>query len=109
MSASFVWTKRLRISFDTLKEKLIRVPVLAYAGYLKPFKIHTDASTTGLGEVQYHNQDGTDRVVAYASRSLKPLDKNYPAHKLVFPALKFVLTENFHDYILWGNFQRDDR
>ena len=91
MSASFVWTKRLHISFDTFKEKLIRLPVLAYAGYSKPFKIHTDASTSGLGELQYHNQDGKDRVVAYASRCFKLSEKNYPAHKLEILALKFVL------------------
>ena len=99
MSASVVWTKRIHISFDTLNEKLIGLPVLVYAGYLKPFKIHTDASTTGLGDLQYHNQDGKDRVVAYTSRCLKLSEKNYPAHKLEFLALKFVLTENFEIYI----------
>ena len=88
-----------------MKEKLIRLPVLAYAGYLKPFKIHTDASTTGLGDLQYHNQDGKDRVVAYASRCLKLSEKNYPAHKLEFLALKFVLTENFNHYVYGATFR----
>ena len=102
--APFVWMERQQIAFDTLKEKLIKPPVLAYADYSKPFKIHTDASTTGLGAVLYQNQDGMDRVVAYASRSLKPSEKNYPAHKLEFLALKWAITEKFHDYLYGASF-----
>ena len=84
----FIWTEKQQVAFDNVKEKLMRPPVLAYADYSKPFKLHTDASCTGLGEVLYQNQEGMDRVVAYASRSLKPSERNYPAHKLEFLALK---------------------
>ena len=31
--------------------------------------------------------------------SLKPSEKNYPAHKLDFLALKWSITEKFHDYL----------
>ena len=41
-------------------------------------------------------------MVAFASRSLKPSEKNYPAHKLEFLALKWCVTEKFHEY-LYGN------
>ena len=40
-----------------------------------------------------------DRVVAYASHSFKPSEKNYLAHKLEVLALKWVITEKFHDYL----------
>ena len=69
-SALFAWTERQQISYDTLKKKLIKQPVLAYTDYSKPYKIHMDASTTGLGAVLYQNRDGMDRVVANTSRSL---------------------------------------
>ena len=59
-------------------------PVLAYADYQLPFKLHIDACCTGLGAVLYQTQAVTDSVVAYASRSLKPSENNYPAHKLEF-------------------------
>ena len=45
----FVWTEAQQEAYNTLKEKLIQPPVLAYADYSLPFKLHTDASLTGLG------------------------------------------------------------
>ena len=101
----FVWTEAQQTAFDSLKEKLMKPPVLAYADYSMPFKLHTDASSTGLGAVLYQNQEGIDRVVAYASRSLKPSERNYPAHKLEFLALKWSVTEKFHDYLYGARFE----
>ena len=83
----------------------MRPPVLAYADYSMPFKLHTDASCTGLGAVLYQSQDCIDRVVAYAIRSLKPSEWNYPAHKLEFLALKWVITEKIHDYLYGAKFE----
>ena len=88
-----------------LVTKLSSPPVLAYANYKMPFKVHTDASTSGLGAVLYQQQDGIDRVIAYASRSLKPAEGNYPAHKLEFLALKWAITDKFHDYLYGANFE----
>ena len=100
----FIWAEKQQHAFDTLKERLMNPPVLAYADYHLPFKLHTDASTTGLEAVLYQQQDGQDRVVAYASRSLKTSEKNYPAHKLEFLALKWAITEKFHDYLYGATF-----
>ena len=80
-------------------------PILAYADYRIPFKVHTDACGTGLGAVLYQYQDGLDRVVAYASRSLKTSERNYPAHKLECLALKWAITEKFHDYLYGAEFE----
>ncbi|MCW4344300.1 MAG: RNase H-like domain-containing protein, partial [Candidatus Thiodiazotropha endolucinida] len=101
----FEWKDAQQEAFETLKEKLTQPPVLAYADYSIPFKLHTDASTTGLGAVLYQNQDGIDKVVSYASRSLRPTERNYPAHKLEFLALKWAITEKFHDYLYGTDFQ----
>ena len=101
----FEWGMEQQEAFDTLIEKLTSPPVLAYADYQYPFQVHTDASSTGLGAVLYQRQDGKERVVAYASRSLKPAEKNYPAHKLEFLALKWAITEKFHDYLYGSKFE----
>ena len=65
------WSKECEEAFLKLKEICSNMPILAYADYQKPSKVHTDASESGLGAVLYQDQeDGTTRVVAYASRSL---------------------------------------
>ena len=67
--------------------------------------LHTDASTTGLGAVLYQKQeDGKERVIAYASRSLNRAERNYDAHKLEFLALKWAITDRFQEYLYGATF-----
>lgn len=66
--------------------------------------LHTDASTTGLGAALYQEQEGSLRVIAYASRGLSSCEARYPAHKLEFLALKWAITEKFHDYLYGKSF-----
>ena len=102
VSALWEWGEAQQCAFNTIKEKLSFPPVLAYADFSKPFVLHTDASTEGLGAVLYQVQEGQERVIAYASRGLRNSEKHYPAHKLEFLCLKWSVTEKFHDY-LYGN------
>ena len=78
---------------------------MAYADFKTPFILHTDASSDGLGAVLYQYQDKQRRVIAYASRSLSPSERNYPAHKLEFVALKWAVTDKFHEYLYGPEFQ----
>ena len=98
----FQWTDAQQAAFDKLISKCCEAPVLGYADYSSPFVVHTDASLDGLGAVLYQKQDGRDRVISYASRRLSPSERNYPVHKLEFLALKWAVTDKFHDY-LYGN------
>ena len=78
---------------------------MAYADYAKPFILHTDASTTGLGAMLYQKQsDGKERVIAYASETLNRSERNYDAHKLEFLALKWAVTDRFHEYLYGATF-----
>ena len=71
----------------------------------KPFRLHKDASDLGLGAVLYQQDEkGKNRVIAYTSRSLSQSKKNYPAHKLEFLALKWAVTNRFHEYFYGGTF-----
>ena len=100
------WTDRCQESFDSLKQICSESPVLAYADYSKPFVLHTDASTMGLGAVLYQKQeDGKERVIAYASRTLNKAERNYDAHKLEFLALKWAVTDRFHEYLYGATFE----
>ena len=91
--------------FNSLKNQLSSYPILSYPDYSKPFELHTDASLHGLGAVLYQEKDdGLKHVIAYASRSLNKAERNYPAHKLEFLALKWSVTEKFKDYLYGQNF-----
>jgi hypothetical protein len=46
-TATWVWGDAQQSSFATLKEKLTSPPVLAFADFSKPFKVHIDASGSG--------------------------------------------------------------
>ena len=80
-----------------------QAPILAYPTYKLPFTLHTDSSLEGLGVVLYQIQNGVKRVTAYASRSLNKSEMNYPVHKLMSLALKWAVTDKFHDYLYDGN------
>ena len=93
-----------REAFQILKQKLSEPPILGYADYSQPFELHTDASLDGLGAVLYQHQNGKLRVIAYASRGLKPSETRYPAHKLEFLAMKWAICDKFYDYLYGHQF-----
>ena len=57
-------------AFDKLVDLCMTTPVLAFVDFKKLFKLYIDASAEGLGAVLYQEQDGKERVVAFASRRL---------------------------------------
>ncbi|KAG8491593.1 hypothetical protein CXB51_014776 [Gossypium anomalum] len=83
----FEWSEKCQKSFDRLKTCLTEALVLVQPECGKEFVIYSDASLLGLGCVLM--QEG--RIVAYASRQLKPHEKNYPTHDLELAAIVFAL------------------
>ncbi|CAG2202063.1 unnamed protein product [Mytilus edulis] len=101
------WTTDCQTAFDTLKEHLVTAPILSYAKFDEPFILETDASMQGLGAVLSQYIDGKLRVVAYASRALRPNERNmdnYSSRKLELLALTWAITEKFRDYLLGFKF-----
>ena len=97
------WGEEEQNAFDTLKSWCCQAPIFAYPNYKLPFILHTDSSLEGLGAVLYQVQNGVKRVIAYASRSVSKTEMNYPVHKLEFLALKWAITDKFHDYLYGDN------
>ncbi|KAG8486038.1 hypothetical protein CXB51_019344 [Gossypium anomalum] len=83
----FEWTEECQQSFEELKKLLTEAPVLVQPESGKEFVVYSDASLNGLGCVLM--QEG--KVVAYASRQLKPHERNYPTHDLELAAVVFAL------------------
>ena len=99
------WDEQCQKVFDALKDLCTSTQILAYADYKKEFQLHTDVYKKGLGGVLYQkDENGLQRVIAYASQSLSHMERNYPAHKLEFLALKWVVTDRFHKYLYGGKF-----
>lgn len=74
----YVWSDDCQRAFDALKSALTSVPVLCHFDETKPAILHTDASGHGIGGVLLQSDDQLrERVVAYASRSLTPAERNY--------------------------------
>ena len=97
------WTAECQQAFEQLCSQ---TPILAHVKYNKLFKLHTDASKNGLGAVLYQEQyDGTDHVIAYASQTLSKSEGNYDIHKLEVLALKWSVTERFHECLYSGCFE----
>lgn len=97
------WSEECHRSFAALKSKLVSAPVLAYADFSLPFILEVDASHGGLGAVLSQEQNGKVRPIAYASRGLRPTERNmsnYSSMKLEFVALKWAMSEKFREYLL---------
>ena len=101
----WVWGDEQETAFRRLKDILSSPPVLD--DYTLPFELHTDASAMALGAVLYQEKDGLKRVIGYASRALGKAERNYPAHKLKFLALKWAVTDKFKDYLYGAKFVVD--
>jgi hypothetical protein len=83
----FVWSEDCEKAFHTLRQHLTTVPVLVQPDNSKPFEVFCDDSGTGLGCVLMQE----NRVIAYASRSLRPHELNYPTHDLELAAVVHAL------------------
>ena len=57
-----------------------------------------------LGAVSYQKRDRNVHVIANVSSGLNKSQRNYTAHKLAFLALKWVITEEFRDYLYGKTF-----
>jgi len=91
---AFVWTSECQVAFDSLKEILTGVPILAYPSFAHTahqFQLQTDASATGLGAVLEQG----DRVIAYDTHccreELQRFTKRTFSHNFCFEAVSSLL------------------
>ena len=87
-------------AFDHLKAACLQAPILAFPDFDKPFLLETDASGKGLGAVLSQKQaDGRYHPITYASHVMNETEQRYHSNKQEFLALKWVVTEQFHEYL----------
>ncbi|GJY41268.1 putative reverse transcriptase domain-containing protein [Tanacetum coccineum] len=84
----YIWGEDQESAFQLLKQKLCEAPILALPEGNNNFVIYCDASHQGLGAVLMQRE----KVIAYASRQLKPNEENYTTHDLELGAVALVMT-----------------
>jgi hypothetical protein len=83
----YEWSQKCEDAFNALRQHLTTALVLAQPDNTKPFEVYCDASSTGLGYVLMQD----NRVIAYASRALRPHEQNYPTHDLELAVVVLAL------------------
>ncbi|GKE13116.1 retrovirus-related pol polyprotein from transposon 17.6, partial [Tanacetum coccineum] len=83
----YIWGEDQESAFQLLKQKLSEAPILALPKGNDDFVAYCDASHQGLGAVLMQRE----KVIAYASRQLKPNEENYTTHDLELGAVVFAL------------------
>ncbi|KAJ9562865.1 hypothetical protein OSB04_008025 [Centaurea solstitialis] len=81
------WGIKQQEAFDELRRRLCEAPVLTLPEGVEDMVVNCDASHQGLGTVLMQR----GKVIAYASRQLKPHEGNYPMHDLELGAVVFAL------------------
>lgn len=101
--AGFKWTSDCQSAFDTLKRRLTNAPILGHPDFNHPFFLDTYVSNVSIGTVLSQNIDGTERVVAYASRTLTKCEWRYcVTRKKLLAVVHFV--KHFRHYVCGKEF-----
>src|SRR5208282_1522286 len=95
----FNWGPEQQNAFEELKVRLISAPVLAMPIDDGVYYLDTDASDIGLGAVLSQMQDGVERPIAYASRSLNNAERIYCTTRKELLAVVYGLKQ-YRQYLL---------
>ncbi|CAG2207359.1 unnamed protein product [Mytilus edulis] len=99
------WTKECQEAFDKVKDLVTSDMILTHFNPELPVTLACDASPYGLGAVISHRYpNGSDRPIAFASRSLAPAEKNYS--QIDKEALGIIWgIKKFHSYLYGRKFK----
>ena len=100
----FQWKEQHQKAFDTVRSQLISSELLVHYDSDLELVLSCDASPYGVGAVLAHRfRDGTERPIAYASRTLAPAEKRYCQLDKEALAIIFGL-KKFHQFLFGRHF-----
>lgn len=94
-NCAWKWSQQCSAVFQKVKKLLMEAPVLAHYDPTLPIRLAGDALAYGIGAVLSHKfPDGSERPIAYVSRTLSKAEGNYAqlekeALSLLFGVHKF--------------------
>ncbi|KAK3741779.1 hypothetical protein QZH41_001547 [Actinostola sp. cb2023] len=101
------WDSTCEDAFNKLKQMLTTAPVLGFPDFTRKFILETDASFHGLGAVLSQEQEHGLVVLSYASRGLRPSERNmqnYSSMKLELLALYWAVAQKYRDLLIGSDF-----
>ena len=78
----FIWGKEQQNSFEEIKCRLIKPPVLHMPNTTGRFHLYSDTSKFATGSALYQIQNGKPKLIMYASKRLPGATRNYSITKL---------------------------
>ena len=98
------WTNKCQKCFLKIKEALTSTDILAHFDPKLPLGLACDASSVGVGAVLFHKySDGSERSIAYTSKSLTSAEKNYT--QIEHEALSIIFgVRKFHQFFYGRQF-----
>jgi len=100
----FDWNEECQRAFEKLREALTSSPILSMPDDSGQFVLDTDASDKTIGAVLSQVQGGTEKVIAYASRSLDKREVNYYISRKELLSIVHSL-KYFRQYLMGRNFK----
>lgn len=101
---SWCWDIGCQKSFEKIKQLVTADTVLVPYSLNHPLRVTCDASPDGLAAILAHVIDGEERVIAYASHTLTPAERNYAQIMREAAAIMFAL-KRFYIYLVGREFE----
>lgn len=93
------WTSECQNAFDILKQELTSPKIMTLPRNEGKFILDVDASDFGIGAVLSQMQEGREKVISYASRSLNKAERNYCVTDKELLAIRYFV-EYFRHYLM---------
>ena len=101
--SSWMWTATHETTFRSIKEEICNAITLSYFNPRLDTKIQVDASTRGLGAALVQVENGHEKVIAFASKALTPVEQRYANIEREMLAVVFG-AERFHTFVYGSPF-----
>ena len=92
----FNWGKEQQDSFEEIKRRLIKPPVLHMPNKTGRFHLYSDTTKFAMGSALYQIQNGKPKLIAYASKQLSESIKSYSITELELCSLAINIVSFSH-------------
>ena len=92
----FIWGEEQQATFEEIKSRLQKPPVLYMPHRRGRFLLYSDTSKHATGSALYQVQDGKPKLIAYASKRMPEAAKNYSITELEMCGLAINIASLAH-------------